>query len=279
MKEPTHIDLSFVAAGLAGWPGDQKLLARQAAYPDQVCTLKVDGVGYHIFGMNLESLKHFGKMVLRGGEGFVPVGYNWKRDPSIPHINLPDHEVESHPDGWGPPIGGLMAANEPLAILLRNLKGHATIAADAITYPAASTMAAWCETVIQTLPPDITPVARQEAKDRVAGWALHFIQDLCIPHHAGCMLGTGHATYEAELAEEWQSMRSAGCVPEPESGWKPCGTLRELAEACSRRSFVVRSRLGWYRWIWRRGWHRLIRESIVRGLTASVAALKFLQDR
>ncbi len=296
MKGETHVDLSLVAAEYVGWAGDAKLLARNARYPDDVCATMVDGVGAHIFGLNLESLKHFGKMVPRPGPGggHVPEGYRWKGDPSIPHINLPDRAVYAAPEAWGPPVGPLLAKNEPLAILLRDLAGRATVAADEITYPAATTMACWCETVIRTLPRDMGPAARQIAVDTVAGWCLHFIQDLCIPQHAACYLGAGHATYEAELAEMWQRYRSAGgYIPQPDANGgivlyrsvlskgkddavaQPL-SIRALAERVSLVSYVGRSALGWRRWFWRPGWKRLMRDSIGRGFEASCSALRLL---
>lgn len=287
MNGSTHIDLSLVAAETVKWPGDRKLLARSAAFPDEVATVYVEGVGAHLFGRNLESLKHFCKLV----DG-KPQGYGLQLDPSLPHLDISRKLVESRPGGWPWPVTPTLAQNEPFAILMRDLAAsHSNCQADEVTYTAASTMAHWCEVVLRSLPPEFAPESKQKAMDTVAGWALHFIEDCCVPHHAGGMLLAGHAEFEAEQQVMWERLRSknmdvlttlssGAAVLNPYTHRDPPSetiALRALAERCAKQSFVGRRTIWWRRWFWRKGWRSMMLDSLTRGLDAAIVALRNIQ--
>jgi len=203
-----HIDLTKLVAEAINWQGDINTVAKNASFPDEVESIRVDGQGHHIFGLNFASLTHFCKPNRVGKELANYQGYIWSVDPSIPlHANLPNTEVWSDADGWDVP--GPMTKLEPLSVLLDQLrkinpktkKPTGCTAADEISYPTAGWMADWCAGFYGKWP---------KHNDRLAGWICHFVQDCCIRHHAQGNMLYGHAEYEALLWSWWQGQRQSG---------------------------------------------------------------------
>lgn len=270
MNGSVHIDLSFVAATIAEWPGDRRLLARQAAYPDEVASLAVEGYGAHLFGRNLESLTHFCWM--RDGK---PQGWGLHLDPSLPHLDLSRKRALARPEAWPWPVDDVLRQNLPLAVLLRALEAsHSTTEADELTFPSASNMAAWCEVVLMSLPKEWSAEQRGNAISTVAGWALHYVEDCCVPHHAGGMLLGGHAEFEAEQQQVWELLRRKNAPQLHRDPPRQAVVLRSLAERCAAESFVAKSVLCRRRWFWRKGWRAMMVDSLVRGLDAAIIALR-----
>jgi hypothetical protein len=286
----THIDMSLAAADLVEWKGDRKLLARSAEFPDTVRAVHIDGLGAYVIGKNCAAFCHFNRR--RNGEhAIVNVGYNWEMDRSIPDIPLLDRDVIPHPEEWGFPTDDMTRHIEPLSELvetLKNPKTKGTIKADKITFPAAATMADWCQKVIQTLPAAILtadPGVRQNAIDIVAGWALHFVEDCCVPHHAEGLLLKGHSAFEGDVEDEWRNLRGSGEYHELETEWWPMPesiikkhSLRSICEENAQKAQCSPSKLGCYRWFWRRGWNRLVRQTIGEGYRSAVLTLRRIQE-
>lgn len=282
MNQSTHIDMSLSVAEQVGWKGDKKLLARNAAYPDQVRCIEVEGYGAHVVGRNLASLAHFCRPI-NGQKPITYQGYCWMRDRSTPHIELSKRKVISKPAEWGFPTDEMTQDCEPLFDLVRTLTGHGCLEADEFTYPTAAVMAGWCEKVMRILPPALYSGARrQEALDTLAGWALHFVQDCCVPHHVECLLLKGHSGFEGDCEERWREWRGGKEAVEilkaADVDAKAFNRqVRHICEANALASQCSPDKLGWYRWCWRRGWNRLVDASLTRAARSSVEALRWLQ--
>lgn len=275
MQGAVHVDLSLVAADAVNWPGDRKLLARNAVFPDAVASVAIEQHGAHLFGRNLEPLTHFCRMVDQ-----TPIGWGLKFDPSLPHLDISNKKVLFRPV-WPWPVDLVLQQSVPLAVLLRTLNApetRGTTEADCITFPAASTMAAWCETVIHTLPKDVRASEQQEARDIVAGWALHYIEDCAVPHHAGGMLLAGHDEFEVQQAVMWQELRAkdAPYFRDPDPQFPVVGSLRGIAERCARASWCSKRTLELYWRFWNKGWRGLMLDSLIRGLDHAIVALRLL---
>jgi hypothetical protein len=210
MKESHHIAVTKLVCEALEIDDNINILSKEAAFPDEVASIKVDGVGYHMFGQAFCSLVHFCKPVSRSGALANYQGYNWRMDKSIPfNPDLPDREVYATPDGWHVPF--LVSAAEPLVVLLSELrqngpkgKQRGCTSADDLTYPTAGAMADWLFKNWKLL-------GDGRANDvRYAGWICHFVQDCCIRHHARGVLLAGHSEYEAMLYEWWVKQSNAG---------------------------------------------------------------------
>ncbi len=234
-----------------------------------------------LWGLELCSLMHFGRRVLRGDRrGFTMVGYEWSRDRSIPKLDLPDKTISAHADRWTWPIDDALRARDPLALLVGST--GINLSADEVTYPAASSYAEFFEFCIQRLAK--IGVERTKAVSVLVAWALHMIQDLCVPHHAACMLLAGHAAFEADAHEAFIHMSpSLAACPELAAGEStPHGSLvtfREIAEECAGRSYAPAEVLAMEHEVHHPYWTRRVESCVALGFSASLLALRSAQDR
>lgn len=202
MREQSHIELTRLAARAVGWPADLvDVLAEEAATPDRIHGLEIDGLGVKPMGYEAFSLTHFGRRVIRPGKGggFVVLGYNWKRDATCPKLDLPDRRVIAHPENWRWPYTPAMRMQEPLYRLV-NVKGI-NLAADEFTFPSAVAYMDWGEFCVGRIPAGWGKDAAEEALCKIVGHVVHWAQDLAQPFHAiGALLG-GHAEFEGAQQE------------------------------------------------------------------------------
>jgi len=275
MNCSTHIAMTKDVLVALGWPGDKNLVARQAAFPDEVEAVAVERFGFHVIGKNLASLCHF--------DDGKTNGYCWKRDRSVPRIDLSSVKVIPHPENWGVELKH--EQDEPLTMLVKALTNHATIQADEITYPCSHTMATWAFAVMADR------VKAAAAGDHQAqmlvedscGWVFHFVQDAGVPHHQMRVLLDGHAAFEGDVDEQYKRMVGTGEVADlvetlVRADNAPASlTVRELVERAARSSASSPRRMCWRRWFWRRGWNQAVRACVVRNLTNSVIAGKLMQ--
>ena len=283
MNGATHIDMTKVLAEAIGWKGDVNLLARNASFPDDARVITIEGYGAHLFGKNIASFTHFCRPVL-GTEGVRFEGYGYKIDRSVPHFDLSNRKVVPAPKEWGFPIAQdeSLLLDEPLAKLIATLTDPATkgcIEADELTYPTAANMAAWASKAAEKLRGG--GQLSQKAIDTLAGWIMHFVEDCCVPHHAEGLCLKGHQGYEGDLEERWREMRGNGEAQKLVDRVKPDSEKvqrmpRSICEGNALGSQCSPGMLGWYRWFWRRGWHRLIDQSIGRACRTGIEALRQL---
>ena len=280
MNIATHVDMTLTVLTALGWKGDVKLAAKNAAYPDEVRAVEVEGLGAHVMGHNLASLCHF---VVPYGDGKFG-GYCWASDKSVPSLDLTHRKAVAKPEAWGFPIFAPFTDREPFAKLLHDIAPTATLEADRITYPAASSMADWAWQAYRVWMLDSMSPRKQEALDALCGWMMHKgVQDPSVPHHSLGLLLKGHSAFESDVDECWNRMKGSGKVADlletlvKADNCPPTLTVRELAEDLATRSRVSPKRLGWYRCFWRKGWNALVKGCVLRGLTGSVQLAKLLQ--
>ncbi len=191
MKEALHTMIGESVAGWLAWP-DAAAVGRGSALPDQIETFDVPGLGARFAGNNLSSLGHFS-------------GYCLNRDPSL-RLELPDVDIRYNAGAW-PEIPNGMEQQDPLFQLL-NVQGY-TKAFDEITFPAAWSSAEWLEACFHRAA-EASFYETSQQRDRrlglLAGMALHYVQDMCVPHHRHNMLLRGHAKFEAMALRRWESL-------------------------------------------------------------------------
>jgi hypothetical protein len=282
MNGATHIAMTKAVVEALGWKGDHNLVAQNADYPDRVRAIEVEKYGAYVIGRNLASLTHFVQPV--GKDKYV--GYCWKRDRSVPHIDLSSVKVIPKPEAWGWPFDASMTAKEPLAVLVRTLtqpSSKGSIQADEITYSTAAIMGEWAENCYGELAKKLTGAERQKALDTVAGSIFHLgAQDPAVPHHADCILLDGHSGFEGDVDEEYKRMVGDGTIGELlktmiKADNAPAGlTIRAIAEQTATRAVVSPRKLGFYQCFWRRGWNKLVHRCVLLGLTSSVQVCKVL---
>lgn len=280
MRECTHVALCRAVLEALGWPGDRNMAARNAAYPDEVRAVTFEKYGAHIWGLGLSSLCHFA--VPTSGGKFR--GYGWQLDPSVPSFDLSDVKVIPQPEAWGWPVAEHpdLVTREPFAALVGSLRGHASIQADEITYTTASVMAGWAAECYHVLSKRLTGTLRRDALDTVGGWAFHFAGDSPIPHHANGTMLHGHAGFEGDVDEAYRKMEASGEITAllktlVAADNAPAGTsLRQIIEEAAKLAVISPCRLSAYHTLYRRGWNRLVRASVLRALVASVRVGKVL---
>lgn len=277
MNSAFHIDASKRVALACGWPGDVNLLARNAAYPDEVRAVLVEGLGAHAFGHNFAAFTHFCKPV-EDEAGWSFRGYNYSRDASLPQLPLPDKHVTAEPYAWGPPILSTFWDDEPLAALLNVLEGHASTAADHLTFPTAANMASWVELNYEEL--DAAPDRSTDEQAILAGYMLHFVQDCCVPHHVLGVLLAGHSEFEAAIDDLWrtwaQNGRADRIIMAEQAKAIHRTPVRTICEAAALESRVS---LGWLRFcraVWAPGWTALMEAAMERALRRSTQLLRSL---
>jgi hypothetical protein len=162
--------------------------------------------------------------------------------------------------------------SEPLTHLLRALDGRASICADDLTFPTAAVMAEWLWGVL-------LGSRDQKQTDALVGYAVHFLQDCCVPHHALGALLLGHAEFEAMLGETWIWWVNDGTADALID--KACAqkldrekSIRTLCEEAARVSLVSASRARLYQAVWRGGWVSYAQASIRRAIEATAMALR-----
>lgn len=274
MNRAFHIDATKQAALLCGWPGNVNLLASSAAWPDDVCCIAVEGHGAHLLGHNLASLTHFCRPITDPTET-VFRGYNYHRDRSLPHLDLPDRTVTTIPTAWGAPLTRTEAEHDPFHLLIEKLSTDflTSRAADEITFTQAGVMAGWLGDCIDN------HADNQTAVDQLAGWLCHFAQDACVPHHAMGLLGLGHQGFEGDLDERYSERVAEGSILAAlTASHPPLGAtdLRTFVEglACASTTSLWRLRLGR---VW--GWQGLIDGAINRALGGTFTLLQGLLAR
>lgn len=279
MNVSTHISISRTVLEALDWKGDVKLASRNAGYPDEVRAVLVEGLGAHALGHNLASLCHF---VVPYGDGKFG-GYCWKTDRSVPHLDFTNRKVGGDPKAWGFPIIDPFDQREPFTRLVRDLIATgSSIQADEITYSSAASMAEWAWNTYLTWAKDSVSAKKQEALDALVGWMLHLgVQDPAVPHHSLGIMLRGHSAFEGDVDEEWSRMTGSGEVAEllktMIAADNTAGTARSLAEEIAMSSVVNFKRLGWCYCLYRRGWRKLVRQCVLRGLLGSVRLVKACQ--
>lgn len=217
MNTTTHRALTYdVALAVLRNKEDARVVAAFSGFPDQVEDVSIVGIGTHIVGRNLAALTHF---QVPTGPG-VFRGYSWALDKSA-GIDLPDRDVEIRTAGWNEIVSG-SRFQHPVAVLIADLQGRASLAADEITYPTAATMAGW--------------VARHHLRHRwreAAGSVCHWVQDASVWHHRQGWLLRGHSAYEGRLDDVYPEQRS-GIAPIVGAG------RREAVERKDDGSFFIR---------------------------------------
>lgn len=282
MNGATHIDITLTVLQALGWKGDVKLAARNAAYPDAVRAIEVEGLGCNVLGHGFAAFVHFLRPY--GDDKFG--GYCWMTDRSVPHLDLTHRKVVPHPDAWGFPVIDSFVQREPLAALVRDLStpGHmATIEADQLTFPTAAIMADWAYQLFDVWAHDGQSGKRQEALDTLTGWMMHLgVQDPVVPHHADGLLLDSHTAFEGDVDECWHRMKGAGEVDAllktliAADNCPSTLMVRGLAEDLATAAAISPRKLRWFRCMWRRGWNRLVRQCVLAGLTGSVQLGKLL---
>ncbi len=280
MQERTHQEVTRLAAELVGWPKDMiDEVATEAATFDRLHVLEVEGLGFHGAGVELVSLLHFGRRVLREDrKGFQMDGYSYRHDKSGPHLDLPDRRVISHAENWRWPITPEMRLKEPLLLLLA-VPGI-NVAADEITFPAASSYGDWFEWCIAKLPPEWGE-ARLEAICHLCGFGAHVAQDLCGPYHADGMVLGGHAAFEGDQQESFVRLLAKAREKPPSSppGLPMSASFRAIAEKCAGMAYVAPSVLAWEAQIHHPYWHQRVDASVRRALGATMLLLRSALDR
>lgn len=278
MNAPFHIDASKRVALLCGWPGDLNVLAKAASFPDEVRSVLVEGLGAHALGHNFAAFTHFCKPV-KDDLGWVYRGYCYNRDESLPQLPLPNRRVIASPQAWGPPIPSTLWDAEPLDAVLRVLDGHASIAADHMTFPTAANMAEW----VQAAWDDVFDAEDRDSYEHniLAGYMLHFVQDCCVPHHVLGVLLAGHSEFEAAIDDLWrtwaQNGRADQIITDELKRVKAGSSVRAVCEAAALDSRVS---LGWLKFCklaWAPGWAKLMEASMERALRRSVQVLRTLR--
>lgn len=275
MKSDLHVAMTKEAALAIGWRGDVNMLARSAVCPDTVPVIKVESLGSHLLGHNFASFTHFCRPI-SDADGTVFRGYNYKRDRSLPGLDLPDKTVSSNYVGWGDLLFLSQKEKDPLNVLLEGMKARGdSMALDEMTFPTAATMAEWFE--------GCTGRLGYPAFDAAAGCTVHFLQDCAVPHHAMGLLADGHQAFEGDLSERFGELHAAGTVGEilklaaDEMGPRFKMGCRQICEFTARDAEISMFRLALCRSVWQPGWRALIDRCIERGLRATVAGLMRLQ--
>jgi len=234
----THRELTHLVARHV-FPDRQKYadaVADAASLPDEVKDIQIGTFGSTIWGRPLQSLTHF--CTPYGDEGKFR-GYNWHRDDSLwcgirrwdPRVG----DVRCITEPWVPIVGRQIAADHPIAHLVWSIRGRATLDADNLTFPTAAVMAEWAWRAATIRLADGAP------SPKVVGCVLHWLQDVCVPHHARAWLLKGHAKIEARMARDLgkvlrallakTALRILGLVNNPPT--EP----RRAVERCARESF------------------------------------------
>lgn len=280
MRESSHIAMTRAVVEALGWPGDRNLVARNAAFPDEVEAVTVEKYGAHVIGLGLSSLCHF--CIPTSGGKYQ--GYNWELDKSVPAVDLSSVKVVPKPEAWGFPVAQHedMLLDEPLAKLVRDLTGHASIQADEITFSAGSIMAEWGNECYRKLATRLTGDVRRQALDVTAGWQFHWAGDGPMPHHKLGILLKGHAAFEGDVDELYKKMEASGEIAAllktlvvANNAPYPL-TARQVVEQAASMPVPGPCRLGVYRTLWRRGWNKLVRAAVLRALVSSVKVGKVL---
>lgn len=193
MHGTTHRALTLdVATTIGCEPAVAQVISEWSDFPDRVHDLKVAGE-FTVIGRNLASLTHFQR---RRANGKLFEGFCWRDDASLGRsIDLPNVDIEIDTSEWAQVVGQHGRWQHPMAILIAELDGHATLAADEITYSAAAIMAAWM--CIEAGCPNWM---------RACGCACHFLQDCAVWHHRRGWLLRGHLAWEG-LLDGWYLAR------------------------------------------------------------------------
>lgn len=176
-----------------------EMIAGAAMLPDNMEDIHVGRFGTKIAGHRLCALTHF--CVPTTGRKFR--GYCWSSDGSLWHcIRKFDPrvgDVSCRPGAWVEVVGAVEAPKHPLARLISDLHGKATLDLDNFTFSTAAVMAEWVWASM--LKPE--PFAPAPSHLRVAS-VCHWIQDACVPHHSRGWLTKGHASFEKRVNDVWK---------------------------------------------------------------------------
>lgn len=181
MNGKHHEDLTRVACYLADIRGDHaERLVAASSEPDRLsdvlCSVPLEGKQPVVFGRQLTSLQHF-----QGPDGR---GYRWSQDRSLGCL-------EEIGDA-GMHLTGMVVSGTS-APMVRACQAQPEVTLGDFVFPSAASLGSYYSTF---------PASSTEN-----GYALHLVQDSCIPHHAwGCLLW-GHAEFETAAEHEWYRHR------------------------------------------------------------------------
>lgn len=201
MNGSTHVSVTR-AIFTAGLPPLMRPFAEEVAknadLPDRMSDITVGRFGTKIAGRNIGSLTHF--IVPTSGGHFR--GYCWRSDRSLWHcIRRFDPrvgDVGCRTDPWVPVVGADAAKMHPLAVLIRDLGGKASLDADEFTFPTGAIMAEWVwSEELRPAPFNPTPSPKR------VGAVCHWIQDASCLWHSRGWLGNGHSKGERSIHAEW----------------------------------------------------------------------------
>lgn len=254
-----HTSIAYEVAQRLGWPNPEAV-GRGAALPDDLEFVHVDGVGTRFLENNIACCTHF-------------AGYRIRGDRSIGRINLPNRDIFFLPGVW-PEIPIQMEAQEPFYLLLR-VPGYSH-AFDEITFPAAWSYADWltaCYWAAEQSHHDTTEESRENRLGMIAGMNVHYVQDICgVPQHRRNEMLAKHSETESEALKAWEKMdpqkRSAliwECIDRAPT-WSPRGLCQGAVQQPTPRVPC---------WSWRR--RKVVHDVIVKGITCTAAALKYLR--
>jgi hypothetical protein len=221
-----------------------------ASLPDRVhevaCSVPGGGARVELFGHGLSSCEHFQRE--------VQAGYRWMEDGSLSVVGAPSAAMTAaagmriavHDEDPRPPLTPLWRPT-PMALALRAQPGRAL---GFFEFPSAGAVADFYAAAAQSW-------ARDEGNAvgwrRCAGYALHFVQDACVPHHAWGVLLYGHASWEDELQAAWHrvlvdtvegDLVDSTLAPAVASELRGLQGLRHVSEVCEANAAWSRARFG-----------------------------------
>ena len=185
--------------------GDVDELARASSAPDRVkdITIQLPGCApsREALGQNLSSLLHFAG------------GYCWDHDQSLPGVAAEIAHIFEAPLGYDPEPAGERSPGlhrHPMAAMLVLMEGRHGLGR--FIFPSAENMLAYYVREAREAWRG-NDLSRWRA---CAGFALHYLADLHIPHHAWGVLRYGHQEYEDAIEAEWR--RHVGMLAMAEPG-------------------------------------------------------------
>lgn len=248
MLKTLHIELTKSALIACDWPGGPSAWNRisvASTFPDEVGDIFTPKMGRHFLGWSFCALTHFCSPLRADGKtGFT--GYSFKTDTSVPGLFAAAIDIGVTPEAWGE-LSDEMLARLPMRRLLSDLQRQINPDLRCIIFPHLGEMVDWVEDLISMTTSEnssyevfVTSVGVQTRLEAFLGWIMHFVQDACVPYHAGCVLLKGHEKFEAALIELWRkSPKCRNYFTESLDNLPPAISLREITEQAALQSYAL----------------------------------------